>query len=292
MSEQIDLHSWVEKAKSKSTLHNTRTLTWILLQAVSQSNFLQRSLYLKGGTLLTLLYHSPRATKDVDFTTNAEPSAEYLELLSTELEKELQRAAIKLKFTQLICRVQTAKGMPKNRFPQGEAPSAKLTIAMAKRGTSQEESLKQGKGAITLPVDISFKEVVEDAQELVIQSGQTIQAYTLVDIVAEKLRAVLQQPERNRSRRQDIFDLSFLIRMGDFDNKERAQILTSFLVKARSRGIEPTITSIDNPEVAARSKENWLSLAQELSNPLPIFEEEFAAVRKFYVALPWSQAGK
>ncbi|MEJ2622018.1 MAG: nucleotidyl transferase AbiEii/AbiGii toxin family protein, partial [Candidatus Thiodiazotropha sp.] len=36
-------------------------------------------------------------------------------------------------------------------------------------------------------------------------------AYSLTDLIAEKLRSVLQQIKRERQRRQDIFDLFLLL---------------------------------------------------------------------------------
>ena len=41
--------------------------------------------------------------------------------------------------------------------------------------------------------------------------GLEIEASTLVDLVAEKFRAMIQQPIRNRYRRQDAYDLYCLL---------------------------------------------------------------------------------
>jgi len=50
------------------------------------------------------------------------------------------------------------------------------------------------------------------AIELVrLESRTRLHTYSLVDLVSEKLRAILQQASRNRTRRQDVYDIDFLV---------------------------------------------------------------------------------
>ncbi|WP_271190539.1 nucleotidyl transferase AbiEii/AbiGii toxin family protein, partial [Dactylosporangium matsuzakiense] len=113
-----------------------------------------------------------------------------------------------------------------------------------------------------------------------------VRAFTLGELIAEKLRALLQQPIRNRNRRQDVYDIALLIDENPLGDALRVKILETLIEKCRSRRIEPTRESIDDPEVARRAQRDWETLRLEVSD-LPPFEERFAAVREFYRSLPW-----
>jgi hypothetical protein len=63
-------------------------------------------------------------------------------------------------------------------------------------------------------------------------------AYTLTDSIAEKLRSLSQQVIRNRTRRQDIFDLMLLVdKYPDLDETEKQGILNSLKFKNPSREV-------------------------------------------------------
>ena len=114
-----------------------------------------------------------------------------------------------------------------------------MKVGFAKRGSNQHEAMLAGKAANIFDVDISFNESLQHTQILGLTDGQELLAYSLIDLIAEKYRAMLQQVERNRSRRQDVYDLKLLIERDEIDAKMRAQILESFFIKCRSRHIEP-----------------------------------------------------
>ena len=124
---------------------------------------------------------------------------------------------------------------------------------------------------------------------LSLTGGEELRAYSLVDLIAEKYRAMLQQVVRNRSRRQDVYDLHLLIDDDAIEGERRAQILDAFLEKSRSRHIEPTQDSLDDPEVKRRSGAEWNTLELEIGN-VPDFETCFARVRDFYQKLPWESS--
>ncbi len=55
-------------------------------------------------------------------------------------------------------------------------------------------------------------------------------AYTLTDLFAEKLRSLLQQVIRNKTRRQDIFDLMLLNdNYPDLDETEKQGLLRKYM---------------------------------------------------------------
>lgn len=284
----IDVAAWSAKARANPAAYESRQLTEVFLTALSFAPSFREQLYLKGGILMALAYGSPRSTSDVDLTAIADP-AETAAALRQELDRALQRATAALGLPDLLCRVQTAKPRPRPEiFEDAQNPSLRLTIGAARRGSAEAAQLEAGSASRVLRVDITFKEPVGSFQILGIGSGERrIRAYSLTDLVAEKLRALLQQPVRDRYRRQDVYDIVLLVRRFDFDADERAAILRVLREKAAARSLPIVRTGMANPEVAARARADWPTLAQELDGPLPDFDEWFRVVRDFYEDLPW-----
>jgi hypothetical protein len=63
--------------------------------------------------------------------------------------------------------------------------------------------------------------------------------------------------------------------------------LTSLVLKARSRGIEPHINSLDDSEIYERAKAEYPTLADEVEGELPDFDEIYTRVTEFYKSLDW-----
>lgn len=285
MHHRIDLSKWVENSKRDPVKYRRRQVTEILLSAIALIPYLHESLVLKGGILMNLVFQSPRNTSDIDFTTLADPAA-YVQRIRQELDQGLQRAATKLGYVDLVCSVQKIEEQP-STFPDAKCPVLKISIGSAQRRTNEEKRLGEGQAPQTLRIDISFNEPIEYTKAIQLQSGGTVNAYSIVEVVAEKLRAFLQQKERNRARRQDIFDLAYLIENFPLDEEEQADVLRVLRIKAEVRDITPDVCSIADPEVIARARQNWQSMQDELDQPLPNFDERYAIVRAFYVGLPW-----
>ena len=108
----------------------------------------------------------------------------------------------------------------------------------------------------------------------------------MADVIAEKYRALLQQVIRRRERRQDVYDIDFLVNSSSFDGNGMETILRAVLEKCRARGIEPEIDSFDDPDVKKMAQARWDSIELELG-VLPDFDLCFESVRRFYRALPW-----
>jgi predicted nucleotidyltransferase component of viral defense system len=194
-----------------------------------------------------------------------------------------------LGFTDISCAVQRFDYQPrKDGFANFIAPALKLNIGYAKKGTRDEGRLKEGQSTRILQVDISFKEKVVNTAEVTIEEPDvTIRAYSFEEIIAEKLRATLQQVKRNRNRRQDVFDIRWLVDRYAPDQASREIILSTLLEKSEDRDIVPTLESFDNEEVKERSSKDWDTMKLEVGGKLPDFAESFEIVRKFYRSLPW-----
>lgn len=283
----VDVRAWVEAAKTDQVRYRDRQVTEIVLAAIGVAPNLKKTLVLKGGAVMALAFKSERVTGDVDFSADADPEA-FAKLVVEELNALLPKTAITLGYIELLCRVQSVKKMPKAKnFEEHDFPALLVRIGSAVRGTGEEKWLDIGQASRVLDMEISFRDQVYAFQELTLtDAGVAVRAFTLHELIAEKFRALLQQPIRNRYRRQDVYDIAFLVETNELGDEDRTQILTTLIKKCRTRSIEPDITSIDDPEIVKRAQADWDTLKLELSD-LPPFEERFAIVRELYVSLPW-----
>ncbi|MDP3549331.1 MAG: nucleotidyl transferase AbiEii/AbiGii toxin family protein [Novosphingobium sp.] len=285
----VDVRGWVDAARSDPQLHRDRQVTEIVLAAIGLAPTLKQSLVLKGGTLMAIAFHSARVTGDVDFTAMGPPDGFDI-LLREELDKALPQAAIRLGYLDLLCRVQGVKRRPRPElFEEADFPALEIRIGSAQRGSAQAELLAKGKAARTLLIEVSFRDQVYAFQELHLTHANIgVQAFTIEELIAEKLRALLQQPIRRRNRRQDVYDIAFLLRENHPSAEARAAILETLLEKCKSRGLLPNAASLDNPEVRERAQMEWETLRLELAD-LPPFDDTFAVVAEFYKLLPWPE---
>lgn len=284
----IDIASWVERARSDPQAYLERQATEVLLAAIGLTPSYANKVFLKGGVLMGIRYDSPRQTADLDFTTTLEPNPDEISDIRAEFDDALLRAAAQLGYPDLVCRVQTVRTRPRpNSFATDSFPALEMKIAYALRDSPQESRLRAGQCPTTLEADISFNEPIDAIQIVQLgKGGPEIEAYSLLDLIAEKLRALLQQVVRNRYRRQDVFDVAYLVERFSLDQKEKAHLLQVFRTKSASRGINPDQDSLSKPEVVQRARAEWDTLGLELGD-LPSFEDRFGVVDRFYRSLPW-----
>ena len=150
------------------------------------------------------------------------------------------------------------------------------------------EHVSKGKQRDYIPIQISFNEPdIVSVDIFDIGNNIEVYAYSLVDVVAEKYRAILQQStRRKKGRRQDIYDIDFLLDRFAFDNNDKNIVLEAILEKCRARDIDPSINSIDEPEIEKKARKLWDSMKLE-TGFLPEFDSCFKKVRQFYRDLPW-----
>lgn len=287
VSLDLPIDKWVQEAQNDPTALRSRQVTHILLAAIGLTPDLQENMILKGGTLMMLAFRSPRGTQDVDFSVAASPEP-FAEELIGKLDPAMQRAASQLGYVDLVCRVQTRKRRPHGAtFEKATGPAIQITIGYGTRGTNAEKRLAEKQASNALRVDLSFKEpVIHVAEAHLERPNVTIRAYAPEDVIGEKLRALLQQPIRDRHRRQDIFDIAWLLDHHNPDEEAKKRIFQSLMGKSEARAVEISIDSFDDPEVKRRASAEWDTLDLEISD-LPNFDTLFARVREFYRSLPW-----
>ena len=284
---RVDVAEWVERVRADPVAYQQRQTVEIALNAIAMTAPQGARMVLKGGILVGLVYDSPRQTTDIDLTADFAADSPARGRIRELLSSAFPLAAARLGYADLVLGVHSMKYLPRGQFKTARFPALKLKIVSARRGTPSEAALQEGKPTnCVIDVDISFNESMHQVQVLELTGGQELHAYSLVDLIAEKLRAALQQVGRRRNRRQDIYDLDRLIAEQEIDENLREQILEVFVAKCRSRDIEPDRASLDDPEVRRRSAAEWETMKLELGE-MPSFEDCFARVSEFYRNLPW-----
>lgn len=285
--EEYDIKDWVEAAPNKSNKEFRQAVHTILSAIASDSN-LKANMILKGGILLAIRYKSHRFTKDIDFSTERQLGGEITEDgVRKSLDSSLAQIVEELDYG-LDCLVQSSKLEPSND-PKYTYPSIKVTVGYAYKGTTQHRRLLSLRSPDIISIDYSLNEATPNIENLKLNLEDGILAYSLIDLIAEKYRSLLQQVSRNRTRRQDVYDLNLLIeKSGNIDSFERSKILNSLIIKSKGRKISPDINSFDDPELKSRAQKNYQTLKDEIEGELPDFDELFQKVANFYRSLPWS----
>jgi predicted nucleotidyltransferase component of viral defense system len=284
--EEYDIEDWVEAASTTSNKEFRQAVHTILSAIASDSN-LKANMILKGGILLAIRYKSHRYTKDIDFSTERQLGGEITEDgIRKSLDSCLAQMVEELDY-DLDCHVQSSKLQPSD--PNSTHPSIKITVGYAYKGTPQHRRLLSLRSPDIVSIDYSLNEVTPNIEDLKLNLEDGILTYSLIDLIAEKYRSLLQQVSRNRNRRQDVYDLNLLIeRLVDIDSFERINILNSLIIKSKAREINPDINSFENPELKSRAQQDYQTLEDEIEGELPDFNELFQKVADFYRSLPWS----
>lgn len=289
----VNIYNWVEKAKHDPVRYFERQATEVVLTAIGMAEPFSEHIFLKGGILMGVLYQSARNTGDIDFTTDLDPETQLPGVLEEALNKALPRASAELGYTDLLSRVQSIKIRPRrDSLAKDTFPAMLIKVGYARRDSLQEKHFNKGKSPTVVQMDISFNEPVSAIQVVKLneENATKIKAYSLTDLIAEKLRALLQQPSKKKNRRQDIYDIDLLIKGFEFDETERDALLEAVLVKCKSRDIYPSKDSLSAHEVRERAQAEWGTLALEIGEEsLPDFNACFERVERFYRSLPWQR---
>lgn len=257
--------------------------TKAVLFAFSTVPYLRKGCVLKGGNALKLAYDSPRASVDLDFTFANEPTtdadAQETLLISfcEQLERGLSRAETRYPFT---LRIVKALVLPSGQNPR-TFPGFEIKIGYAdRRRRYAPGEIDRHLQHNTIKLDISLNEIIcEDAP---FQLGEvSIAIATLNDILAEKLRAILQQVPRKRSRPGDFYDIWYFC-THHAEAVDPGKISAFLPQKTESRSkqeIRISKAAFDDPEVYRRGSLGFERLADLVEGAVPSFEEASRVVK-------------
>ncbi|MHB8910882.1 MAG: nucleotidyl transferase AbiEii/AbiGii toxin family protein [Syntrophales bacterium] len=212
--EKLDFADWVNKSETEAD-KTFRQAIHTLMLAISKSDALQTRMIFHGGLLMAICFQGIRHTKDIDFVTEDKRTQIDEAGFVASLNEALAIACDSLPYG-LDCRIQSYRVKPpgENRNFQ----SLKIAMGYAYKGTPGHSRLIRGESPTVVEIDYSFNEINQQIDTIELTEGGSIQAYSLPDLVGEKYRAMIQQKTRNRTRRQDAFDIYWLLKKGYLDD--------------------------------------------------------------------------
>ncbi|WP_221764706.1 nucleotidyl transferase AbiEii/AbiGii toxin family protein [Methyloradius palustris] len=284
---QINWEKWV-KDGGDTKWQPLRQAIHIVLISVEKCDSLKNQMMLKGGILMALCYDSSRYTKDIDFSQTVKYEAGDEGKLLAELESAIQDTVQDMDYG-LDCRIQSSELKPRNLL-NPTFPVLNLKIGYAyNHDTRQHRRLLEGQVPTVVEIDFSFNETTKSVEEFQIAEGKTLLRYSLIDLVAEKFRALLQQEVRNRYRRQDLYDLHLLInQIPEQLNPLRSEILSALQESCKSKELEISQNSMNGEVIRTRTHEAYELLAAEVEEgTLVEFDLAYEKVMSFYKSLPW-----
>jgi predicted nucleotidyltransferase component of viral defense system len=229
------------------------------IMALAQINDFQNSFVFKGGTALKKCHYPAwRFSEDLDFTT--------INKLSPIQIKELFDSAVK--------EVESLFGVTIRVAEYSQYPREGLEIVSAQLKLGYDGPLRKTSGLknnirvdISLDETLMIKPIMKKIQR---QYPDDIEAvipvYTLEEIIAEKLRSILQ-----RGKSRDYYDVWILLKnhASDFNVKLVIDIMK---IKCHDKGIAaPTIDDFFQPERIEEARRYWeRGLAHQI-NMLPNF---------------------
>lgn len=273
-----ELESWRRHHGVTLDEARKRYTQFVILESIALSAA-RDDLSFKGGNALRFIHGNPRSTKDLDFTAGT-GFPDDKEEIRKRLDEALKRSRNRY---QLKMRCQRVK-----RNPPGvdkTMPTYEITVAYQfpnDRHYIDFDSRDQINTII--PLDISFNDVVCETsdEQLDPDYDVRIKVCVLEDILAEKLRALLQQPIRNRHRREDVYDISRLVKT-EKERIDKKKVADFFKKKSTARGIQARRSAFDD-EVRNRARFDYDKLFEE-PDFIP-FDEAWQRILDFVSSLP------
>jgi predicted nucleotidyltransferase component of viral defense system len=249
-----------------------RFMQFVVLSAVSSSPGLVGRLAFKGGNALWFLHGNPRSTIDLDFTAEGDFPDD-----SNAIVSLIDDA---LKSTQSQFRVK-ARCQSIHRNPPGldkTFPTYNMKVCFQLPGDRYYQNFDDREYfAEVIELEISLNDIVCETISWKLSASQApIRGCSLEDQIAEKLRALLQQVSRNRSRPQDAFDIASRVREHR-DKLDVAKISDFLLRKSEGRIISPRKSSFD-AEVRRRAETVYDAEIRPQTSAFIPFDDAWAEV--------------
>ena len=245
-----------------------------LLKAFSYSKELSSALALKGGNALNAFWILNRSTRDLDFSINKQITLQEFE---TRLNGTFKKAQTDL---GILFRIQRGRKDDDPNPPSGPTFQVlRMRVAFALDGefdlTRRIESGTDLELDNTVPLEVAADECVCETVQVQVDGLYPLKLCTIEDIMAEKLRSLLQQILRGTTRKQDVLDLAVIIQEGiPFDLGKVSEFLRQ---KAPMRHVIAVKTQFKDPRVKALASTDYETMRGNAKVFIP-FEEAFTMV--------------
>ena len=272
-----EIDSYAKREGIDASVAKQRFAQYGLLRAFSYSRELSNSLALKGGNALNAFWVPNRSTKDLDFSFRKDIG---LRAFETALQGTFTRIRNELEIT-----FQISGGWNNDDENPPKGPPfqiRRLRVAYALRGEFElTMRLETGRGLPTgspnfVDIEIATGECVCETVLVGVDGLFDLQVCSLEDIMAEKLRSLLQQVTRKTERRQDILDLAVILQ-SDSLHFDVLKVSTFLRQKAPLRGVNAIKSEFRRPEVKKQASIGYGAMVGSAKIFVP-FEDAFASV--------------
>lgn len=288
----MNIDNWINSSKDENDKKFRQAIHLVLL-AISRDSNLSHTLVLKGGIVMSLVYGGSRYTSDLDVSSMIPIKELTPEKLENDLNRYLVAAEIEIGYG-LAFKIHSIKPQPK-LYLDAKYPAYKVKIGFAqKNSTSEMQRLEKKQSPSTVDIDISFNEIITIADTTCIElsKNRNVLCYSLSQIIAEKYRSLLQQPVRNRNRRQDVYDIYHLL--NEYTNYfSKNEVKQDVLNKLKNCSIGKNIDKyickdgIRDEDVRAMALKDFDTLELEIDikelDPDTMFDE----ISDYFQSLPW-----
>jgi predicted nucleotidyltransferase component of viral defense system len=254
-----ELHHMAEKEGLRFDQAEKDYIILWLLSGLVQSGAKEHGWVFKGGTCLRHCYYEGyRFSEDVDFSCR--PGLDNLETSLRLLDSVARWVAGESGVRLTIREPSTVPGDFQMEIP-----------VEYNRGGARRQGLPQVKVHLTFDEPILHqtvdRRVVPSCSDL---SPFTITAYSLEEILAEKLRSLLQQ-QAKWPRPRDLYDLWYILcQSGEFPLWQEVEPL--FVEKCRVRGLAPDVAGLTSEALREWNQAAWLHRLGPMLKELPDFE--------------------
>lgn len=238
-------------------------MEFVVLKCIAAHAVTRHAMVFNGGNALRFAYDSPRSTIDLDFSADGtgipDNQDEIRRLLDSALTLAQRQFDVKAK-------CQRVKRNPKS--PDATRPTYDVTIGYQFPDDRYFHNFEDRNSSTVIPLDISLHDLVCETAEWAGVRG--LKVCSLEDILAEKLRSLLQQKIRNRNRWQDVYDICRCMQRSKIDRDKIADFL---MQKSAIREIEVRKSNFDD-EIRKRAACDYESrVRQQAPRDIILFDD-------------------
>ena len=275
----LDVETWSRENGVARDEASRRFIQYVVLAAFARSRTLRESLVFKGGNALDFVWQPNRSTLDLDFSIVHD---ELLFRVDTEdIRRHVGRAVEAFQQQSgVLLRVQSVRQRPPG--PNRAFPTflVRVGYALPDQGALRRRMMDGRMSPHVVDIEISANEAIGGFTSVQIDPTMPpLRVSTIEDIIAEKLRALLQQPIRNRERRQDVLDVAVLVRL--HPEIEREEVGRFLVLKCEARDIHARKSSFLDPEVRRRAAIDYDALESTTRVLFIPFDEAWEALVAF-----------
>lgn len=260
-----------------------------ILEALAAEPLLARGYVLKGGLALRLLYGGPRPSDDLDLSS-AKPFTDVV----TDEKNEMLLAFCDL-LDESLRSVESGYDLEEMHVAEKtlstEIPA--LLGSVGYRDTADSDHAR--KSVYEVKMQVTLSELICETARFSV-NGIAIHAAVLEDILADKLKAMLQQVTRNKLRPMDVYDVWFYsVRSSESVDLDRLRQYLEIKAARWPEVYPPTRQRFHSRDLHEYSSAGFPDLIERLERGAPrvSFEDAFAGVLSLVdrLELPELQAG-